>query len=140
MGGDAVLGGRGEEPRVAIQQCTEALGPLGAGQPAGLDVDESVCAIARHTTWAEQDLFHLFALHRFDRVLPQPANRSDSHSSILRPLTNRRKQPLIGSSNSMLCASSRNGAEKSSGATSMTLGYNGSPMIGRPSDAMCTRS
>lgn len=125
---------------MAVQQCTEALGLLGTGQPAGVDVDESVCAIASHTTWAEQDLVHLFALHRFDRVVPEPANRSDCHSSILRLLMNRRKQPLIGSSNSTLCASSRSGREKSSRATSMTLGYNGSPIIGRPSDAMCTRS
>ena len=32
----------------------------------------------------------------------------------------------------MLCASSCSGLEKSSAATSITSGYNGSPMIGRP--------
>ena len=57
-----------------------------------------------------------------------------------RRLTNSRRAPVIGSSNSMRCASSRSGALKSSGGTSMMLGYNGSPSIGTPSAAMCTRS
>ena len=64
----AVQFGRVEKPRAAIEQGTEAPRPLRTGQPAGLDVDESVCAISRHTTQAEQDLFHLFALQRFDGV------------------------------------------------------------------------
>ncbi len=58
----------------------------------------------------------------------------------VRPVMNSRRRPLSGSSNSRLCASSCNGCEKSSGATSITLGYNGSPVIDKPSEAMCTRS
>ncbi len=51
-----------------------------------------------------------------------------------------RHDPVNGSSNSMRWASNRSGVLKSSAGTSITLGYNGSPMIGNPSDAMCTRN
>ncbi|CPA07679.1 Uncharacterised protein [Mycobacterium tuberculosis] len=40
----------------------------------------------------------------------------------------------------MRCASNCSGVLKSWAATDITLGYNGSPMIGIPSAAMCTRS
>ncbi len=51
-------------------------------------------------------------------------------------LTNLRHDPVSGSSNSMCCASSCSGVLKSSSATGITLGYNGSPIIGSPSDDM----
>ena len=57
-----------------------------------------------------------------------------------RALVNLRATPVNGSSNSRLWASSCSGVEKSPGATSTTSGYSGSPVIGIPSDAMCTRS
>ena len=55
-------------------------------------------------------------------------------------LANARCAPVSGSSNSRRCATNRSGDEKSSAATSMTSGYSGSLSIGRPSEAMCTRS
>ena len=49
---------------------------------------------------------------------------------------NSRHTPVSGSSNSMRCASNCSGALKSSSATVITLGYNGSLVISTPSDAM----
>ena len=55
---------------------------------------------------------------------------------IVRSLTNRRCTPDNGSSNSSEWARSRRGVEKSPASTSVTLGYNGSPVIGMPSADM----
>ena len=49
-GWQATVGGRGEEPRMAIQQCAESLGVFCAGQPARLDVHEAIRTVAGDPT------------------------------------------------------------------------------------------
>jgi len=75
--------GRSDEPRAAVQEGTEAFGPLRADQSAGLDVQETVCAVAKKTARAELDFIRLFAPHRFHGIVPEPAYRLACHLMIL---------------------------------------------------------
>ena len=81
IGGAPSLGRRVKETRPAFEQRPEVLGLLRTGDFTGLDVDERVCAVTEDTGETKRNLVDLLALHRLDRVPPQPANRC--HGSIV---------------------------------------------------------